>query len=238
MAPAARLSIYKVLWHNQTTGGASAGTADLVAAIEDATRDGVDVINYSISGSRQFVVDPVEIAFLNAAAAGVFVAASAARSGSRGMVMVLMTIDGVSAALQVVEHTASHTTRSGIPNLALAIVGLLLFGGAWALIPRWWRTGLPGDRFFNDHLTRAFLGNMVFMACLTLVFVLIVVKDYGWISLDAAKILILPLAVTAVLAVVSIGTIYLFNRPKFMVPPRLRGQRGRLSKHHREVEQR
>jgi hypothetical protein len=43
--------------------------------------DGVDVINFSISGSRTNFRDPVEIAFLFAADAGVFVAASAGNSG-------------------------------------------------------------------------------------------------------------------------------------------------------------
>jgi subtilisin family serine protease len=81
MAPAARIAVYKALWHNQATGSASGGTADLVAAIDDAVADGVDVINYSISGSRQYVVDPAEIAFFNAAAAGVFVSASAGNEG-------------------------------------------------------------------------------------------------------------------------------------------------------------
>ena len=50
-------------------------------AIDDAVADGVDVINYSISGSLDLVLDPVEVAFFNAAAAGVFVAASAGNSG-------------------------------------------------------------------------------------------------------------------------------------------------------------
>ncbi len=81
MAPGARISVYKTLWHNQATGSASGGTADLVAAIEDAVADGVDVISYSISGSSQYVVTPDEIAFFNAAAAGVFVSASAGNSG-------------------------------------------------------------------------------------------------------------------------------------------------------------
>ncbi|MEV4414677.1 S8 family serine peptidase [Catellatospora sp. NPDC049609] len=81
MAPAARIAAYKVLWHNPAAGNSSGGTADIVAAIDAAVADGVDVINYSISGSRQYVVDPAEIAFLNAAAAGVFVAASAGNSG-------------------------------------------------------------------------------------------------------------------------------------------------------------
>jgi subtilisin family serine protease len=82
MAPAARLSIYKVLWHNPVTGGSNGGTADILAAIDDAVGDGVDVINYSISGSRTLVRDPVEVAFLNVASAGVFVAASAGNDGA------------------------------------------------------------------------------------------------------------------------------------------------------------
>lgn len=79
MAPAARLAVYKALWDQ---GGDGSGTTiDLVAAINDAVADGVDVINYSISGSTSSFVDPVELAFLNAANAGVFVAASAGNSG-------------------------------------------------------------------------------------------------------------------------------------------------------------
>ena len=43
--------------------------------------DGVDVLNYSISGSATSVIDPVSVAFLNASTAGIFVAASAGNSG-------------------------------------------------------------------------------------------------------------------------------------------------------------
>jgi subtilisin family serine protease len=80
MAPAARIAVYKALW-NQPGGGGSGGTVDLVAAINDAVADGVDVINYSISGSTSSFIDPVEVAFLSAADAGVFVAASAGNNG-------------------------------------------------------------------------------------------------------------------------------------------------------------
>ncbi|MEV6526002.1 S8 family peptidase [Longispora sp. NPDC051575] len=81
MAPAARLAIYKVCWALDNAGANSCSNIDSVKAIDDAVFDGVDVINYSISGSTTSVVDPVEIAFLNAAQAGVFVAASAGNSG-------------------------------------------------------------------------------------------------------------------------------------------------------------
>ena len=80
MAPAARLAIYKIGWH-QPDGTASGSTEDIAAAIDQATADGVDVINLSFSGSQTFVVDPVELAFMFAADAGVFAAASAGNSG-------------------------------------------------------------------------------------------------------------------------------------------------------------
>ncbi|MGB3685999.1 MAG: S8 family serine peptidase, partial [Ornithinimicrobium sp.] len=80
MAPRAHVAAYKALWADDD-GEASGSSADLVAAVDDAVADGVDVINYSVSGSRQFVVNPVELAFLGAADAGVFVATSAGNSG-------------------------------------------------------------------------------------------------------------------------------------------------------------
>ncbi|MER7009292.1 S8 family peptidase [Dactylosporangium sp. NPDC000555] len=80
MAPAARIAVYKALWR-QADGEGSGGTADLLAAIDDAVADGADVINYSVAGSSTLVVDPVGLAFFNAAAAGVFVATSAGNSG-------------------------------------------------------------------------------------------------------------------------------------------------------------
>jgi hypothetical protein len=79
IAPRARISAYKVCW--ETGAGGSCFSSDSVAAIDQAVADGVDVINFSISGSRTNFRDPVEIAFLFAADAGVFVAASAGNSG-------------------------------------------------------------------------------------------------------------------------------------------------------------
>ena len=81
MAPGAKIAMYKALWSTEIADTASGFTSDLVAAIDQAVADGVDVINYSISGSTTNFRDPVEIAFLYAADAGVFVAASAGNSG-------------------------------------------------------------------------------------------------------------------------------------------------------------
>jgi subtilisin family serine protease len=79
MAPRARIAVYKVCWGIPPEGGCF--NSDSVAAIDQAVADGVDVINFSISGSTTSFLDPVEVAFLFAADAGVFVAASAGNSG-------------------------------------------------------------------------------------------------------------------------------------------------------------
>ncbi len=81
MAPRAYVAMYKALWSTVDGATASGTSSDLVAAIEDATADGVDVISYSITGSTSSFTDPVSIAFLNATGADIFVSAAAANSG-------------------------------------------------------------------------------------------------------------------------------------------------------------
>jgi subtilisin family serine protease len=56
-------------------------SSDSVAAVQQAIADGVDVINFSISGGSNAYTDPVELAFLDATAAGISVNASAGNSG-------------------------------------------------------------------------------------------------------------------------------------------------------------
>lgn len=81
IAPRARIAMYKALWSLEDASTASGYTSDLVAAIDQAVADGVDVITYSISGSRTNFLDPVEVAFYYAANAGIFVTCSAGNSG-------------------------------------------------------------------------------------------------------------------------------------------------------------
>lgn len=81
MAPRARIAAYKALWSNEDGSQSSGFTVDLVAAIDQAVADGVDVINYSISGSTTLMNSSVAISFLFAADAGVFVASSAGNNG-------------------------------------------------------------------------------------------------------------------------------------------------------------
>jgi hypothetical protein len=81
MAPRARIAVYKVCWETLDPNAGGCFTSDSVAAIDQAVADGVDVINFSISGTLNNFLSPVEVAFLNAADAGVFVATSAGNSG-------------------------------------------------------------------------------------------------------------------------------------------------------------
>ncbi|MFF3565411.1 S8 family serine peptidase [Streptomyces sp. NPDC002574] len=82
VAPDARIAVYKALW------GGSGTDADIVAAIDAAVADGVQVINYSIGSSMGDYQpnSPIGDAFLNAYLAGVFVAASAGNDGMSGMI--------------------------------------------------------------------------------------------------------------------------------------------------------
>ncbi len=84
IAPAAKIATYKVLWASAAdpTEGTGA-TSDIMAGIDQAVSDGVDVINYSVgpTGGDTDIIDPIAVEFLNAAAAGVFIAAAAGNDG-------------------------------------------------------------------------------------------------------------------------------------------------------------
>jgi subtilisin family serine protease len=82
VAPDAQIAVYKALW------GGSGTDADIIAAIDAAVADGVDVINYSIGNTMGDYQpnSPIGNAFLNAYLAGVFVAASAGNDGMSGMI--------------------------------------------------------------------------------------------------------------------------------------------------------
>lgn len=85
VAPGAKIAAYKVCWSGPdptvlTDDGCS--TTDLLAGINQAVIDGVDVINYSIGGgAAQTTYSATDDAFFGAAAAGIFVAASAGNDG-------------------------------------------------------------------------------------------------------------------------------------------------------------
>ncbi|WP_066039557.1 S8 family serine peptidase [Herbiconiux solani] len=85
VAPAAKIAAYKVCWSGKNAVSEDddgCATGDLLAAIDAAVADGVDVINFSIGGgAAQTTVSLTDQAFFSAAAAGIFVAAAAGNAG-------------------------------------------------------------------------------------------------------------------------------------------------------------
>jgi subtilisin family serine protease len=82
VAPRANIIAYDVCYTPAGTSQGLCPTVSTVAGINQAVADGVvDVINYSISGSGNPWTDVNEQAFLNATAAGIYVAVSGGNSG-------------------------------------------------------------------------------------------------------------------------------------------------------------
>ncbi len=79
VAPRARLAAYKACWSAPDPADDGCATADLVAAIDRATKDGVDVLNLGVGDAAG--VDTVDRALLGAAEAGIVVVASAGNDG-------------------------------------------------------------------------------------------------------------------------------------------------------------
>uniref|UniRef100_UPI000838081C S8 family serine peptidase n=1 Tax=Kribbia dieselivorans TaxID=331526 RepID=UPI000838081C len=107
IAPGAWVIEYKAL-------GADGGfSSDLAAAVQQAILDGVDVINYSISGGTNPYTDPVELAFLDAYGADVFVAASAGNSGPTVSTVNHLSpwLTTVAASTQTREFASTLTVR-------------------------------------------------------------------------------------------------------------------------------
>ncbi|GGL89945.1 S8 family peptidase [Nakamurella endophytica] len=82
VAPGASIAAYKVLWDCVSPCTSGGLDSDIVSAVDQAVTDGVDVINYSVGGtSESGPGDPVQLAFLTAASAGIFVSAAGGNSG-------------------------------------------------------------------------------------------------------------------------------------------------------------
>ncbi len=139
MAPAAKLAVYKVCWEDDDPDTGGCYTSDSVAAINQSVVDGVDVLNYSISGALATVVDSVEYAFFNAAAAGVFVAASAGNDGPTASTVAhnspwLTTVAaGTHRALEGTVKTGDGATYKGASLVSAPVTGPLVLSTAVGL---------------------------------------------------------------------------------------------------------
>ncbi|XP_074592238.1 subtilisin-like protease SBT2.6 [Curcuma longa] len=125
MAPRARIAVYKVLY--RLFGGY---VSDVVAAIEQAVLDGVDILNLSIgpnsppTTTRSTFLNPFDAALLSAVKAGVFVAQAAGNGGPFPKTLVSFSpwITTVAAAIDDRRYKNFLTLGNGktLPGLGLS----------------------------------------------------------------------------------------------------------------------
>jgi subtilisin family serine protease len=124
VAPGAWVSVYKVC------GPVGCYSSDSAAAVQQAIRDGVRVINFSIGGGTSPFAEPAELAFLDAYAAGVFVAVSAGNDGpaasTAGHLSPWVTTVAASTQRRAFEATA---TVSGSDGASAAFAGASITNG-------------------------------------------------------------------------------------------------------------
>jgi uncharacterized repeat protein (TIGR01451 family) len=154
ITPRARVIMYKVC------GANGCYDSDSAAAVQQAILDGVNAINFSISGGSTPFSDAVELAFRDAYSAGVFVAASTGNSGPssdttdhRGP---WTTTVAASTHSRVFQTTATVTASGASP---LTLVGTSLTAG----IPAATGMVLPADdpRCLGPYAAGTFTGKVV-----------------------------------------------------------------------------
>ncbi|MEO8830111.1 S8 family serine peptidase [Lapillicoccus sp.] len=148
VAPGAWVLEYKVC------GAEGCFSSDSAAAVAQAIKDGADVINFSISGGNDPYSDPVELAFLDAYNAGVFVAASAGNSGPGAATTAHRSpwVTTVAASTQLRAFTSTLTVADG--GATATFEGTTLTAGVTTPTPIVLAQDIPGyDKLCSTPLT-------------------------------------------------------------------------------------
>ncbi|MEU9507302.1 S8 family serine peptidase [Micromonospora sp. NPDC048170] len=123
VAPRANVISYKVC---MSIGCLSSAT---IAAVDQAIADGVDVLNYSISGRDDPWNDMVDQAFLEAYSAGIFVAASAGNSGPGPSTVAKTAPWNMSVAAvsheRVIAHRLDVTAPTPVPAALTGVAAVI-----------------------------------------------------------------------------------------------------------------
>ena len=140
IAPGAHVIAFRVCLVNGCFG------SDSVSAVQQAIHDGVNVINFSISGGASPYTDPVELAFLDAFNAGISVNASAGNSGPGAATSdhggPWVTTVGASTGPRSFNSTL-HLTADG--GATLDVSGVTLTNGISSATPVVLAASLPGE---------------------------------------------------------------------------------------------
>jgi subtilisin family serine protease len=159
IAPRARVAHYKALYSLEDASTANGWQTDFTAAIDQAVADGVDVINFSVGGTQTDFLNIVHEAFLNAAAAGIFVATSAGNDGPAA---------GTVAHPSPWVTTTAATTHDRVGKGAVTIDGIAHTGAsagtgsATGQLITFGAAGSNARKCFLNSLTPAAAGKIVF----------------------------------------------------------------------------
>jgi hypothetical protein len=130
VAPGAHVAVYKVC------GPQGCFPSDTVAAVGQAILDGVQVVNFSISGGVDPYTDAVELAFLDAYAAGILVSASAGNDGPAAATVNHNSPWVLTVAASTQERTFRSTiTLAGGGGASLQVSGATITAGIAAPLP-------------------------------------------------------------------------------------------------------
>lgn len=141
VAPAAKVASYKACWAGPDpaeTRDDVCALSDLLAAVDTAVADGVDVISYPVSRAAGGEgTDAEELALLGAAAAGVFVAVSAGNDGASGVAApaspwyasaAASTMPGADATVEMAPDTVIGGASLTVPT-GTAVTGPAIYAG-------------------------------------------------------------------------------------------------------------
>lgn len=159
VAPGAWVISYKVC------GLQGCFSSDTAAAVQQAIIDGVDVINFSISGGSNPFSDPTELAFLDAYNAGITVAASAGNAGPGAGTTDHRSpwVITVAASTQTRAFQSTITLNSGADTLNL--VGSSITQGIATETPVVLAESIPGYEAFCLTELPAGVATGVIVAC-------------------------------------------------------------------------
>jgi hypothetical protein len=128
VAPRARIAVYKVC------GAQGCYASDAAAAVQQAVLDGVDVINYAVSGGSDPYADAVSLALLDAYDAGVFVATAAGNMGLGSLGHAEPWTATVGAT--TINRTFQSTLTVRAPGVAaLTLTGTTITTGVSSFVP-------------------------------------------------------------------------------------------------------
>src|SRR5215471_6129567 len=126
--------------------------------------------------------------------------------------------------------SADPYAGGSVPKPVLVVGGIVFVAALWVLARRYWTYPAGESRTGFDHAERGFVCIALSMSFLFLALTVSLFEDYRWVTTAVAPIVGPTLVGLAVLSALAFLTVFLFNQPKFLVPPPLRGQAGRLSR--------